>query len=107
VDSSKKKKLWRRSVVSARGSSWTISYCQNGKEIRETTTNANSKLEAKKILKQRLGAIGTGKSVMSLGKQGKYTFSEMADLLLLNHQVAGFSNAVKWPLKNLRRYFGL
>ena len=106
MDSKEKKRSYGDGRVFQRsGSSWTISYCHNGKEIRETT-KANSKSEAKKILKQRLGAIAEGKAVVSPAKQEKYTFTEMADLLLLSHQVAGFSGAIKWPVKHLRRYFG-
>jgi hypothetical protein len=103
----KKKRSYGMGRVFRRGGgAWTISYCHNRNEIRETTT-AKSKSEAKKILKQRLGAIADGKVIVSPAKQEKYIVAEMLDFLLLTHQVNGHSKAVQWPVKHLRRYFGL
>ena len=61
-----------------------------------------------KVLKQRLAAIARGEvsAAVTPAKQEKFTVIEMLDLLLLEHQASGRSDAMQWPVKHLKRYFG-
>jgi integrase len=103
-----KKRSYGLGRVWARGRIWWIGYSPGGgrREIRESS-GSTQKSVAMKLLKQRLAAIAKGEvSAATPAKQEKFTVAEMLDLLLLDHQVAGRSDAVQWPVKHLKRYFG-
>jgi integrase len=79
----------------------------HGQKERRESSGSTSWSAASKLLKRRQGEVAAGKVVVSPVKQEKYTVAEMLDFLLLTHQVNGHSKAVQWPVKHLRRYFGL
>src|SRR5262245_5098463 len=77
-----------------------------GQRERRESSGSTSWSVASKLLKRRQGEVAAGKVVVSFAKQEKYTVAEMLDFLLLTHEVNGYSKAVQWPVKHLRRYFG-
>ena len=105
----KKKRSYGLGRVFLRSDIWWVGHSPGGgrKEIRESS-GSKQKSVAMKLLKQRLAAMAKGEvsAAVTLAKQEKFTVIEMLDLLLLDHQVAGRSDAVQWPVKHLKRYFG-
>jgi integrase len=77
-----------------------------GRKERRESSGSTSWSVASKLLKRRQGEVAAGKVVVSPAKQEKYTVAEMLDFLLLSHEVNGYSKAVQWPVKHLRRCFG-
>src|SRR5262249_8751424 len=106
---SEKKRSYGLGRIWLRGRIWWIGYSPGGgrREIRESS-GSTKKSVAMKVLKQRLATIARGEvsAAVTPAKQEKFTVIEMLDLLLLEHQVAGHSDAVQWPVKHLKRYFG-
>jgi integrase len=76
------------------------------KERRESSSSTNLSV-ASKLLKQRQGEVAAGKAIVSHAKQEKYMFNELADLLLLDHEINDRTDTVKYLVKHLRQYFGL
>src|SRR5262249_33644339 len=110
-DNRKRKKrrygLGRISPRGPHGILWIGYSVGRGQRERRESSGSTSWSVASKLLKRRQGEISAGKVVVSAAKQEKYTVAEMLDFLLLSHQVNGHSKAVQWPVKHLRRYFGL
>ena len=51
---------------------------------------------ASKLLKRRQGEVAAGKALVSPAKQEKYMFNEMAELLLLDHEINARTDTVKY-----------
>jgi integrase len=77
-----------------------------GQKERRESSGSTSWSVASKLLKRRQGEVAAGKVIVSHAQQEKYTVAQMLDFLLLTHQVSGYSKAVQWPVKHLRRFFG-
>jgi integrase len=89
-----------------RGSVYWIAYYHRGKEYRESS-ESESESQAKKLLKKRLGEIGTGKLIGPT--EERVTFEELTEGLLRDYQV-NKRKAVKiieYPIKHLKVSFGL
>jgi integrase len=89
-----------------RGSVWWIAYYYRGKEYRESS-ESESESQARKLLKKRLGEIGSGKLVGPV--EEKVTFEEMTQDLLRDYEV-NKRKAVKiieYPINHLRKSFAL
>jgi hypothetical protein len=99
----KKKRSYRRGRKFLRGNIWWISWCHNGKERRESS-NSTSETVATGLLNRRLGELQEGKVITP--NQNKIMFNEMIDLLLLDHEVNGRTETVKFLVAHLRRHFG-
>src|SRR5215813_12053629 len=73
-----------------------IGYCPGrGQKERRESSGSTRWSAASKLLKRRQGEVAAGKIVVSLAKQEKFTVAEMLDLLLLSHEVNGYSKAVQ------------
>lgn len=97
------KRSYGEGRVFLNGNLWWISYCINGKERRESS-RSTSRAEAKKLLRRRLGEKDEGKLIIT--NQHKVKFDNLIELLLLNHEVNGRTETVKFHVKHLRRFFG-
>ena len=89
-----------------RGSVYWISYYHRGKEYRESS-ESESESQARKLLKKRLGEMGSGKLIGPV--EERVTFEEMTEDLLRDYQV-NKRKAVKiieYPIKHLRKSFAL
>jgi integrase len=89
-----------------RGSVYWIGYYHRGKEYRESS-ESESENQARKLLKKRLGEMGSGKLIGPV--EERVTFEEMTEDLLRNYQV-NKRKAVKiieYPIKHLRKSFAL
>jgi len=89
-----------------RGSVWWIAYWHRGKEYRETSSS-ESEAQARKLLKKRLGEIGSGKLIGPV--EERVTFEEMVEYLKTDYAV-NKRKAVKiieYPIKHLRKSFAL
>jgi integrase len=87
------------------GIAWNA-YCDRGKEYRESSESP-SMSQARKLLKKRLGEIGSGKLVGPI--EERVTFEELAGDLVRDYTV-NKRKAVKiieYPIKHLRKSFGL
>jgi integrase len=87
-----------------RGSVYWISYYHRGKEYRESC-ESESESQARKLLKKRLGEMGSGKLIGPV--EERVTFEEMTEDLLRDYQV-NKRKAVKiieYPIKHLRKSF--
>ena len=69
-----------------RGSVFWIAYYHRGKEYRESSESENES-QARKLLKKRLGEIGSGKLVGPI--EEKVTFEQLADDLIKDYEVNG------------------
>jgi integrase len=89
-----------------RGSVYWIAYYHRGKEYRESS-ESESESQARKLLKKRLGEMGSGKLIGPV--EERVTFEEMTEDLLRDYQV-NKRKAVKiieYPIKHLRKSFAL
>jgi integrase len=89
-----------------RGSVYWIAYYHRGKEYRESS-ESESESQARKLLKKRLGEMGSGKLIGPV--EERVTFEEMIEDLLRDYQV-NKRKAVKiieYPIKHLRKSFAL
>jgi hypothetical protein len=85
------------------GIAW-IAYCDRGKEYRESSESP-SMSQARKLLKKRLGEIGSGKLVGPI--EERVTFEELAGDLVRDYTV-NKRKAVKiieYPIKHLRKNY--
>jgi integrase len=89
-----------------RGSVYWIAYYHRGKEYRESCESENES-QARKLLKKRLGEMGSGKLVGPI--EEKVTFDEMAEDLLRDYEVNKRKavKIVQYPIKHLRKSFAL
>src|ERR1700683_3468340 len=89
-----------------RGSVYWIAYCYRGKEHRESSRSDNEN-RARKLLKQRIGEVGTGRLVGP--SEERLTFEELAKMLLTDYEINGKRSveSVRLSLRHLRDYFGL
>ena len=97
------KRSYGQGRVFLNGNLWWISYCVNGKECRESS-RSTSETEARKLLRRRLTEKDEGKLIII--NQHKVKFDDLIELLLLDHQVHGRTETVKYHVKHLRRCFG-
>lgn len=87
-----------------RGSVYWVAYWHRGKEYREST-HSESESVARKLLKKRLGEIGTGKLIGPV--EERVTFEEMAADLENHYRTNGMVlSAVEFPIKHLWQSFG-
>jgi integrase len=89
-----------------RGSVYWIAYYHRGKEYRESSESENES-QARKLLKKRLGEMGSGKLVGPV--EEKVTFEEMAEDLLRDYEVNKRKaiKIVEYPINHLRKSFAL
>jgi hypothetical protein len=88
-----------------RGSVWWVAYYHRGEEIRESS-NSDREVQAKRLLRKRLGEIGSGKLIGPT--EERVTFDELAADLVRDYTV-NKRKAVKtigYPIKHLRHTFG-
>jgi integrase len=88
-----------------RGSVYWIAYYHRGKEYRESSESENES-QARKLLKKRLGEIGSGKLVGPI--EEKVTFEQLADDLIKDYEVNGKRSvrSIKLSIAHLRDFFG-
>jgi integrase len=89
-----------------RGSIYWIAYCYRGKEHRESS-RSDSEGQALKLLKRRLGEVGTGRLVGP--SEERLTFEDLAKMLLTDYEINGKRSveSVRLSLRHLRELFGL
>src|SRR4029434_323185 len=89
-----------------RGSVYWIAYYHRGKEYRESSESENE-TQARKLLKKRLGEIGSGKLVAPV--EERVTFEEMAGDLLRDYEVNGRKalKVIEYPIRHLRESFAM
>jgi integrase len=89
-----------------RGSVFWIAYYHRGKEYRESSESENES-QARRLLKKRLGEIGTGKLIGPT--EERVTFEEMAEGLLRDYEVNKRKavKIIKYPITHLRDTFGM
>lgn len=87
-----------------RGSVYHIGYFHRGREYRESS-HSEKEAVARRLLKKRLGEIGTGKLIGP--SEEKVTFDEMAQDLIRDYQTNGRKvSAVQFPISRLTKSFG-
>ncbi len=92
--------------VFKRGSIWWIGYYHRGKEYRESS-ESNRESDAKKLLKKRLGEIGSGKLLGPV--QERVTFEELCEDLKSDYFVnkRKATKIIEYPIKHLISSFSL
>lgn len=88
-----------------RGSVWWVAYYHRGEEIRESS-NSDKELQAKRLLRTRLGQMGRGKLVGHL--EEKLTFGQLAADLVTDYEINGKRSlqSVKLSIHHLQKFFG-
>src|SRR5438046_9253141 len=83
-----------------------IAYMHRGKERKESSRSERES-DARKLLKQRLGEIGTGRLLGP--NENKVTFEQLADGLVRDYEINGKRSiaSAKLSIAHLRRFFGL
>src|SRR5439155_12215576 len=71
---------------------------------RRESSDSTIESKARALRKQRLGELAEGKVINP--KQEKFTYSELEELLLLDHETNGRTDTVKFLVAHLRHYFG-
>jgi hypothetical protein len=89
-----------------RGAFYWIAYCYRGKEHRESS-RSDSESQARKLLKRRLGELGTGRLVGP--SEERLTFDDLAKMLLTDYEINGKRSveSVRLSVRHLRDFFGL
>ncbi len=89
-----------------RGSIYWIAYCYRGKEHRESS-RSDSEGQARKLLKRRLGEVGTGRLVGP--SEERLTFEDLAKMLLTDYEINGKRSveSVRLSFRHLGDFFGL
>jgi hypothetical protein len=89
-----------------RGSVWWVAYYHRGEEIRESS-NSDREVQAKRLLRKRLGEMGRGKLIGP--SEEKVTFDEIAEMLRQDYKVNArkAAKAITYPIKHLENTFGL
>src|SRR6202011_3645394 len=89
-----------------RGSVYWIAYCYRGKEYRESS-RSDSETQALKLLKRRLGEVGSGRLVGP--SEERLTFDDLGKMLLTDYEINGKRSveSVRLSLRHLRDFFGL
>jgi integrase len=89
-----------------RGSVYWIAYCYRGKEHRESS-RSDSETQALKLLKRRLGEVGSGRLVGP--SEERLTFDDLGKMLLTDYEINGKRSveSVRLSLRHLRDFFGL
>lgn len=92
--------------VFKRGSIYWIAYNYRGKEYRESA-RTDSESQAQKLLKRRIGEVGSGKLVGPT--EERLRFTEMAEELLIDYQINSRRSVVhvRGSIRHLRNFFGL
>ena len=92
--------------VFKRGSAWWVSYYHRGREYRESS-HSESEVQAKRLLKKRLGEIGRGRLIGPA--EEKVTFEEMAQDFLRDYEVNGKRSlrSARLSVTHLQAFFGL
>ena len=88
-----------------RGRIWWISFYHRGRQYREST-NSESQVEANKLLKRRLGEVGTGRFVPD---EEKVNFEDLASGLIRDYKLnarKSLNTAALNNIAHLRGYFG-
>src|SRR5215831_14862168 len=87
-----------------RGSMYWIAYYHRGKEYRESS-ESESQTIARRLLKQRLGEIGTGKFIFD---EDRLTFDELVEGLKTDYRVNGRRSikTIEFYIPHLRGFFG-
>ena len=85
---------------------WWIAYYYRGKEYRETS-HSTSEVTARRILKKRLGEIGSGKLIGPI--EEKVTFEQMALDLTRDYEINSKKSvaSIKLSIAHLGEYFAL
>src|SRR5262245_6880716 len=89
-----------------RGSVYWISYYHRGQEYRESSESENES-QARKLLKKRLGEIGSGKLIGPV--EERVSFEEMTEDLRTDYRVNKRKAAeiIEYPIKHLKKSFAL
>ena len=89
-----------------RGSVWWIAYYHRGKELRESS-QSESESQARKLLKKRLGEVGTGRLIGPV--EEKVVFEAMAADLVTDYETNQKRSiaSAKLSIKHLGEFFGL
>jgi integrase len=89
-----------------RGSIWWIRYCYRGKEYRESS-RSESESAARKLLKKRLGEIGSGRLIGP--KEEKVTFDDLSGGIKQDYEINGKRSmrSVTTSLKHLESSFSM
>jgi integrase len=89
-----------------RGSVWWVAYYHRGEEIRESS-NSDREVQAKQLLKKRLGEMGRGKLIGPT--EEKVSFDDIAEMLRQDYKVNArkAAKAITYPIKHLENTFGL
>ncbi|MCZ6625836.1 MAG: site-specific integrase [Deltaproteobacteria bacterium] len=88
-----------------RGRIWWIRFYHRGRQYREST-NSESQAEANKLLKRRLGEVGTGRFVPD---EEKVDFEDLASGLITDYKLnarKSLNTAALNNIAHLRGYFG-
>jgi integrase len=87
-----------------RGSIWWVAYWHRGEEIRESS-NSDREVQAKRLLRKRLGEIGSGKLIGPA--EERVTFEELAADLVRDYTVNKRKavKTIEYPIKHLRNTF--
>ena len=89
-----------------RGSVYWIAYYHRGKEHRESS-HSESEKEARRLLKKRIGEVGTGR--FTGPREERFTFEDLAKALLTDYEINGGdrSDSARLSISHLREFFGL
>ncbi|MGO9268324.1 MAG: tyrosine-type recombinase/integrase [Candidatus Binataceae bacterium] len=89
-----------------RGPVYWIAYYHSGKEHRESS-HSDSETQARKLLKQRLAEVATGRSAG--GREERLTLDDLANGLLTDYQVNHRRSlrSARLSIGHLRKFFGL
>ncbi len=91
--------------VFKRGTVYWIAYSFQGKEYRESS-KSESESQAKKLLRKRIGEIGTGKLIGP--QEDRVLFDDLARDLILDYTTnkKRYISAVQLSIRHLREFFG-
>jgi integrase len=92
--------------VFKRGSIYWIAYYHRGKECRESSCSESEK-EARRLLKKRIGDVGTGR--FTGVREDRITFEDLANAFLTDYQVNRRRSvrSARLSISHLRKSFGL
>ena len=89
-----------------RGSVYWVAYYHRGKERRESSYSESEK-EARRLLKKRIGEVGTGR--FTGAREERLTFEDLANALLTDYEVNKRRSlrSARLSISHLRTFFGL
>jgi site-specific recombinase XerD len=93
-------------TIYKRGSIWWVRYWHRGQEHRESS-HSDLEAEARRLLRKRLGEIGSGKLLGPTAE--RIRFEDLASALLTDYAVNGKRSirSAELSIRHLRNYFGL